>query len=268
MVTFPNAKINIGLQIVEKRPDGFHNIASCFYPIGWTDVLEVLPAAQLTFESSGIAIPGQPNQNLCLKAYQALRADFDLPPVSMHLHKAVPIGAGLGGGSADGAFTILALNQLFDLALTTEQMQVYARHLGSDCAFFVKNTPAFCFGKGDQFEPIGLSLVGKWIRLVYPSVHISTAEAYAGVIPQAAAIDLRQALQQPIATWRDAVQNDFESNISANYPVISSIKRSLYDQGAAYASMTGSGSTVYGIFEHEPEPSDTFEGCMVWQGIF
>lgn len=268
MIVFPNAKINLGLQIVAKRPDGFHNIASCFYPVGWSDALEILPAsAETSFESSGIQIPGEASGNLCLRAYQLVAADYSLPPVRIHLHKAVPIGAGLGGGSADGAFTIKLLNQLFELGLSVQQMQQYARQLGSDCAFFIENKPVYCFEKGDQFEPIDLSLSGKWIRLVNPGIHVSTAEAYAGVRPTLPSTDLRALLQEPITAWRSTVQNDFEASVATKYPAIANIKNTLYQQGALYASMTGSGSTIYGIFEHEPEPTRAFEGCMLWQGV-
>lgn len=267
MVTFPNAKINIGLQIVAKRPDGYHNIVSCFYPVGWSDILEILPAEHLKFTTSGLSIPGDVVTNLCLQAYHLLKTDFDLPPVHIHLHKAVPIGAGLGGGSADGAFTIRTLHELFGLDLSNEQMQKYARLLGSDCAFFIDNQPKYCYEKGDCFKTIDLSsLQGKWIRLVNPQIHISTSEAYIGVKPQIPMFDLQDALRQPIENWRNQVQNDFESNLLIKYPVISTIKETLYAQKALYASMTGSGSTVYGIFDAEPEPSMAFGSCMVWQG--
>lgn len=266
MVTFPNAKINIGLNIVGKRPDGFHDIVSCFYPVGWADALEVLRANTLSFTLSGLPIPGDENANLCLRAYKLLATDFDLPPVSIHLLKAVPIGAGLGGGSADAAFTIKALNQLFSLDLSTEKQQNYARSLGSDCAFFIENKPMYCFGKGDQFEEIALRLTGKWIMLVNPGLHISTAEAYAGVKPQTPVEDLRQLLQRPIEHWRDFVKNDFEKNLFKKHSILPQIKEKLYELGAQYASMSGSGSTVYGIFDHEPDPANNFRNSTVWKG--
>lgn len=173
MLVFPNAKINIGLNIVEKRSDGFHNIESCFYPVGWSDALEIMPAGKLSFHSDGIAIPGNASDNLCLKAYQILAADYDLPLVSIHLLKAIPIGAGLGGGSSDAAFVITVLNSQFDLKISLEKQQDYARRLGSDCAFFVVNKPVYCYEKGDRFENIDLSLTGKWIVLINPGIHIS-----------------------------------------------------------------------------------------------
>lgn len=266
MVTFPNAKINIGLNIVGKRPDGYHDIASCFYPVGWADALEVLISDELSFASSGLPIPGDANSNLCLKAYHLLARDFRLPPVSIHLLKAVPIGAGLGGGSADAAFTIKALNQLFSLDLTTEKQQDYARLLGSDCAFFIENKPRYCFGKGDAFEEIPLRLTGKWIVLVNPGLHISTAEAYAGIKPQAPIHDLRELLKSPVEQWRDFVINDFEKNLFKNHSVLPQIKKKLYEIGSQYASMSGSGSTLYAIFDQEPNLSNNFRDLTVWKG--
>ena len=266
MLSFPNAKINIGLYITEKRPDGFHNLESCFYPVGWSDVLEIIPAEKLSFKSTGIEIPGNPETNLCLKAYHLVSQDFKLPPVMIHLHKIVPIGAGLGGGSADCAFTIKTLNELFELNMSVEIMENYARQLGSDCAFFIQNKPQFCFGKGDEFEDIEINLSHKFIVLVNPNIHISTAEAYAGVKPQRAHIDLRKILQSPTNEWGDVVKNDFENHLLPKYPAIENIKNSLYKQGAEYASMTGSGSTVFGIFDQEIDLKEVFTNYSVWQG--
>ncbi|GAB2765556.1 4-(cytidine 5'-diphospho)-2-C-methyl-D-erythritol kinase [Rhabdobacter roseus] len=269
MVVFPNAKINIGLYITEKRPDGFHNLASCFYPVGWSDALEVLPAPELTFQASGLPIPGGEQgteSNLCVKAYRLLARDYPLPPVSIHLLKAIPIGAGLGGGSADAAFMIKVLSQLFGLQVPTEQQQAYARQLGSDCAFFIENTPKYCYGKGDEFEDIALRLTGRWIVLVNPGIHIATAEAYAGVRPRQPEQDLRYLLQQPITDWPGTISNDFEASLFPKYPVLPSIKQRLYELGARYASMSGSGSTLYGIFENEPNLANNFDGYAVWQG--
>ena len=266
MVTFPNAKINIGLSITEKRPDGFHNLESCFYPVGWCDVLEILPASTLSFKSTGISIPGNLETNLCLKAYHLVKQDFNIPPVMIHLHKVIPIGAGLGGGSADCAFTIKTLNYLFELHLTMKQMENYARKLGSDCAFFIQNTPKYCIGKGDEFSEITLDLSGKYIVLVNPNIHISTAEAYSGVKPMKSEIDLREILQKPLNQWVNVVKNSFENHILPKYPTISNIKNQLYKYGADYASMTGSGSTVFGIFEQEIDLKEAFAEYAVWQG--
>ena len=268
MVVFPNAKINIGLQITEKRADGFHNIESCFVPVGWSDVLEITEDESFGFVSSGLAIPGDPATNLCVRAYQILQKDFDLPPVRMHLHKVVPIGAGLGGGSADAAFALTLLNTKFDLNLSFEQLENYARPLGSDCAFFIQNKPKFCYDKGDQFTAISLDLRGKHLVLVYPNIHISTAEAYAGVQPKSPETDLRAAIQSPMSNWRQIIKNDFEDALFVKYPVLAQTKQTLYQIGATYASMTGSGSTLYGIFDAEPDLPNYFGGFLVWQGKF
>lgn len=266
MIVFPNAKINIGLNIVEKRPDGFHNIESCFYPIGWSDALEIMRSEVFSFQSAGIDIPGGGENNLCTKAYQMLAEDYDFEPISIQLLKAIPIGAGLGGGSADAAFTIRAIDELFTLGISVEDQMNYARRLGSDCAFFIENKPVYCFGKGDQFEQIKLSLQGKYIVLINPGLHISTVEAYAGVIPERPLNDLRKSLDLPVSEWKDLVENDFEKSLFPKYPVLPALKTQLYDAGASYASMTGSGSTVYGIFDDEVDLSGTFGTMKMWQG--
>jgi 4-diphosphocytidyl-2-C-methyl-D-erythritol kinase len=267
LVVFPNCKINIGLNIIARRPDGFHNIESCFYPVNWTDILEAIPAETFSFASSGIDIPGDSSGNLCVKAYQFLQKDFNLPPVAMHLHKVIPIGAGLGGGSADGAFTLKLLNQVFSLKLTSAQMQDYARRLGSDCAFFIENTPVFCYGKGDQFRDIQVDLSKYFIALVNPQIHVGTAEAYAGIIPTEPAMRIEEILKQPIEQWKAHLANDFEKSLFAKYPAIQAIKETLYAQGAVYASMSGSGSTVYGIFDKETEVKSLFPAhYQIWQG--
>ncbi len=267
MIAFPNAKINLGLRITEKRPDGYHNLQSVFYPVGWCDVLEILPADTLSFKSTGLPIPGDAATNLCRTAYGLLKQEFDLPPVRIHLHKVVPIGAGLGGGSADGAFTLRLLNERFGLNCSPEILETYARKLGSDCAFFVKNEPRFCFGKGDEFAETAVSLAGVWAVLVNPGIHISTAEAYASVTPRAPEMDLREALHQPRETWRTTVRNDFETSLLPRYPVVGKIRQHLYETGAFYASMTGSGSTVFGLFSQETDLSSSFPNHSVWQGL-
>lgn len=265
MVSFPNAKINLGLRITEKRPDGFHNLQSCFYPVGWSDVLEVIPADNFAFSSSGLSIPGDPNGNLCVKAYNLLKADYDLPPVQIHLHKIVPIGAGLGGGSADAAFTLKLLNERFELGLSILQLENYARQLGSDCAFFIRNRPVYCIEKGDVFEEITLALTGYHIVLVYPSLAISTVEAYAGVQPRQPEVPLREQLQAPVEIWPETIHNDFEDSLFLKYPILKEIKNQLYDIGAVYASMSGSGSTVYGIFNAPIVAPNQFQNYSVWQ---
>jgi 4-diphosphocytidyl-2-C-methyl-D-erythritol kinase len=268
MLVFPNAKINIGLNITEKRTDGFHNIESVFYPVQWTDALEIVPASQFNFTSSGLVIEGNQDNNLIIRALKLFEnaSRKKISDVAIHLHKVIPMGAGLGGGSADGAFALKLLNELFECGFSSEELQTLARQLGSDCAFFIENKPVFCYEKGDKFAEITLNLAGRFIVLVNPMIHISTAEAYAGVLPQRWEVDLKTALNAPIDTWKTTVKNDFEQHILTNYPKIELIKKRLYEMGAAYASMTGSGSTVYGIFNNEVEIPVDFQHFMTWKG--
>src|SRR5690606_26506918 len=194
--------------ITEKRPDGYHNISSCFYPIAWSDALEILPSPSFCFSSSGLAIPGNKADNLCVKAYQLLQKKFDIPPVQIHLHKVIPMGAGLGGGSSDGAFTLKILNELFELSLTKETLEGYAATLGSDCPFFIKGKPVIASGTGHVFEPIELSLEGHTLIVVNPQIEVSTADAYSNVTPKAPEQDIRKTLHLPVDAWRDALSND------------------------------------------------------------
>lgn len=250
MVLFPNAKINIGLNVTEKRNDGFHNIESIFYPIfELYDVLEIVKNEELKFTSTGIEIPGSEKNNLCLKAYHLLKQDFDISPVHIYLLKVIPIGAGLGGGSADAAFTLKGLNELFKLKLTDEQLISYARKLGSDCAFFIKNKPVYAFNKGDEFEEIDLDLSVYEIKIEYPNIHIGTAEAYAGIKPKAPLKNIKTLITAPIENWKETIKNDFEDSIFPNHAQIKALKEQFYREGALYASMTGSGSAVFGVFE-------------------
>ena len=268
MVIFPNAKINLGLQIVGKREDGYHNILSCFYPLPWCDILEIAEGKKFRFESSGIPIPGKPEDNLCVKAYQMLKHDFQLPPVHIYLHKQIPMGAGLGGGSADASFTLKYLNELFHLFLDDSVLEDYAIQLGSDCPFFIKNQPVLASGRGEQFEQISLDLSGKYVALVTPPIHVATAAAYAGVKPRQPDTDLKEILENhPLHLWKDAVVNDFEVSVFQQYPQIGKIKETLYNLGAMYASMSGSGSSVYGIFEQPADISGSFpKEYIIWQG--
>lgn len=253
MIAFPNAKINIGLNIVEKRQDGFHNIESVFYPIfDVIDVLEIIPLNKnepTQFSSSGIPIPGNANTNLCLKAYYLLKEAFNIQPVAIHLHKLIPIGAGLGGGSSDAAFTLKLLNTIFNLNLSNQKLIFFAKQLGSDCAFFIENKPVFAFGKGDEFERVALNLSNYKIKIEYPNIHIGTAEAYSGITPKKAAFNLKNIDNLSIDLWKENIKNDFEDSILNAHQPIAGLKKSFYKQGAIYASMTGSGSSVYGIFE-------------------
>ena len=271
MLVFPNAKLNLGLYVTGQRPDGFRNLESVFVPLPWTDALEALPAlpgAPTTLTLTGLPIPGDPATNLCRQAYELLQADFDLPPARLHLHKVVPIGAGLGGGSADAAFALRALNELFELNLSVEQLQAYARRLGSDCAFFIENKPIFAHEKGDVFAPLDLDLTGTPCLVVYPHLHISTAEAYARVTPRPPRHDLRGALAAPMHTWRHTVRNDFEAALTPAYPILHDIRQALYAAAATYASLSGSGSAVYGLFPSREEAPELPwpASYQVWRG--
>ena len=255
MIIFPNAKINIGLNVINRREDGYHNLETIFYPVNIKDALEIVVADELSFESSGLDIPGRMEDNLCIKGYYLLKKDFDLPPVKIHLHKHIPIGAGLGGGSSDAAFFIRLVNQNFNLGMTDAQMIGYARKLGADCAFFIQNKPVFAFEIGDEFEPVKLDLSKYQIVLVMPSVQISTAEAYRGVKPAPVKESLMDLIYEPIAEWRKYIKNDFEASIFKDHPEIRGVKAALYEAGALYASMSGSGASVFGIFDKTPDLS-------------
>ena len=267
MLTFPNAKINLGLNVIGKRPDGYHNIESVFYPVEWTDALEIIKADEFSFKSSGLEIPGEPANNLIIKAYKILVGAglvFE-NSVNIHLHKVIPMGAGIGGGSADGAFALKMLNEIFELNLSDLQLEDFASQLGSDCPFFIQNRPKFCFGRGTDFEEIDFSLKGYSLVLANPQIHISTAEAYSGVIPYTPEISIKEILKMPVSQWKELLVNDFEEKILLNHPRISEVKQELYSVGALYASMTGSGSTVFGIFENLPEKFSP-ENCVIWTG--
>ena len=264
MLGFSNAKINLGLNIIEKRPDGYHNIESVFYPVGWADILEVLPAETFTFTTSGLPVPGEAAQNLVVKARNLL------PPaqgnVKIHLHKILPMGAGIGGGSSNGAFALKLMNTVLNLGLPAEQLLNLAGNLGSDCPFFIDNRPAFCHGTGTQFETTGLSLKGKFLVMVNPGIHISTAEAYAGITPRKPAVSVKDLVMQPLSEWKNRLVNDFEAPLITKYPLIGELRQALYTHGALYASMTGSGSTVYGIWEKETDLSRLFADYTYWSG--
>lgn len=266
MVVFPNAKINLGLNILRKRPDGFHDIASCFVPMPYTDVLEIIKSDKFGFSSSGLAIPGDEKDNLCSKAYQLLQKDFNLPPVKIHLHKVIPIGAGLGGGSADASFTLKCLNQMFDLFLDDFLLEEYAAKLGSDCPFFIKNQPVMAYGTGNEFDEVSLSLSQQFFVLITPPIHVATAEAYAGIRPQEPENAIKEIIEKkPLSEWKGLIQNDFEQSIFSKYPAIARIKDQLYQAGASYASMSGSGATVYGIFEQQTDVTSLFpKNYQIW----
>ncbi len=251
MLAFANAKINIGLNIVEKRPDGYHNIETIFYPVKLYDVVEITDATHTHCVLKGLPVPGDPAANLCLKAYSFLSEDFDLPPQQITLLKNIPIGAGLGGGSADAAFLLKMLNEKFKLNLADVALKEYASRLGADCAFFIDNKPMFAAGIGDQLEPVQLDLSAYHLVLVKPDLHVSTVNAYASIYPKKPSASLKDLLSLPVTTWKGAVNNDFEESIFKMFPEIAQIKAQLYDAGAIFALMSGSGSTVYAVFGEE-----------------
>jgi 4-diphosphocytidyl-2-C-methyl-D-erythritol kinase len=263
MISFPNAKINLGLHITSKRKDGYHEIETCMVPIPLLDALEmIMDQKKTSFTSTGISIPGDEKDNLILKAYQLLKKDFpNLPHLNIHLHKNIPIGAGLGGGSADAAFALKLMNNLFDLLLDDFFLEEYAAQLGSDCAFFVENTPKIATGRGEILEPIDLDMKGTHLVLINPGIHIGTKEAYSGVTPTPSKTNLREVLADR-NRWKDELINDFEASIFPNHPEIAKIKKRLYEAGAFYAAMSGSGSSVFGLFTKSPErlewPKDHF----------
>ncbi len=249
MIVFPNCKINLGLQILNKREDGFHNIQTVFYSIPFRDALEIIPNNKLEFIATGLAVDGKPEDNLCLKAYHLLKEDFpQLPAVKIHLHKTIPLGAGLGGGSADAAFMLNLLNDKFKLNISTSKLLNYALQLGSDCPFFIKNKPCFATGRGEILEEINVDLSAYKIILINPGIHINTGWAFANISPASTKKSIKEIIQQPIESWKDELINDFEKPVFNSHPQIKWIKDSLNEQGALYAAMSGSGSTVFGIF--------------------
>ena len=272
MITFPNAKINLGLDIVEKRPDGYHNLETVFYPIPLCDILEITPATDkdapdYTFKMYNAVFDGDDNDNLVIKAYKALAADHKLPKVDISLYKHIPTGAGLGGGSSDAAFALKMLNDIAGLGLTAEQLRGYASRIGADCAFFIDNTPAYATGIGDILTPTTCSIEGYHLVLVKPDIHVSTKDAYALVTPQKPQVALTEIATLPTQEWKGKMKNDFERSIFAKHPEMEKIKEDLYSMGAVYASMSGSGSSFFGIFKEEQDIEkikERFPGMFCW----
>ena len=270
MITYPNAKINLGLNIVEKRPDGYHNLETVFYPINLQDALEVNDLegeGEYALKISGTPIEGELDNNLVVKAYRLLKKDFpDMGPVNIHMYKHIPTGAGLGGGSADAAFMLKLLNEKFKLNLSTEMLEEYAAILGADCAFFIQNKPVFASGIGNIFEEINLSLKGYYLVLIKPDIFVSTKDAFTNIIPMKPNHSLKEIIRMPVETWRATMKNDFEESVFKKFPEIAAIKDKLYDMGAIYASMSGSGSSVFGIFREQVDHVDeVFNGCFCRQ---
>lgn len=269
MILFPNAKINLGLDIVRKREDGYHDIKTVMIPTGWTDVLEIVPArgCETTLTVSGRCVDCPPEKNLVMKAYRALAETVELPPVDIYLRKIIPDGAGLGGGSADASFTLRGLNELFALGLSDEALAGIAAGLGADCPFFIYNRPMLCTGTGTDMAPVDVNLSGLTLVIVKPQVSVPTAEAYRRTTPRRPDTPLGEIISLPAAEWSGLMKNDFEASVFPAYPEIASVKEHLISEGAVYASMSGSGSAVYGLFGRDILAGDmtaAFPGCPVF----
>lgn len=265
MIVFPNCKINLGLSVIQKRSDGFHELETVFYPLPVHDILEIVFLKKLRgrpgipFSESGLKIEGDKNSNLCIKALKLLKKKFpQMPSVQLHLHKMIPTGSGLGGGSSDAAFTLKVLNEICGLNLSKEQLITYAAQSGSDCPFFIINKPCFSKGRGELMEEITLDLSPFTIVLANPGIAINTREAFAEITPSRTEISVKEIISKPVETWKNDLTNDFEKTIFPQYPEIAKIKTDMYRAGALYASMSGSGSTVFGIFSKEKSPGMSF----------
>lgn len=268
MILFPPAKINLGLNILRKRDDGYHEIETCMVPIPFVDVLEVTHSEQFEFLQSGRIIAGEKGMNLCEKAYQLFKTNYAIGPVRIHLRKQIPIGAGLGGGSADATYTLLALNELFSLQLSPDELRMYAAQLGSDCPFFVKPGAQLAKGRGELLEDIELNLPTLYLVLLNPGIHVSTKDAYAGVHPSPAENPISVILEQPFTNWQDKLVNDFEKSVFERHPLIGQLQQDLLDSGARYAAMSGSGSSVFGLFEHESDALNYYSEHLIYKGLF
>ncbi len=268
MVVFPNAKVNIGLNIVAKRPDGFHEIESVFYPIGVQDSLEIhtINSSSSSLNCFGDLIDGNPTDNLIFKAWQIMQDRYSLPAVSINLVKHIPMGGGIGGGSADCGFFINLVNQKFKLDLSLEDRESIAAQLGSDCPFFIQNQPAYVTGRGEKLELVSPFLSGYYMVLVYGGLHISTKEAYAGITPKASQEQLLMRLHQPIETWKYSVKNDFEAVVFAKHLALAKIKEQFYSSGAVYASLSGTGSCLFGLYKDKPQDLPLLKGKVCWEG--
>ena len=269
MITFPNAKINLGLNIVERRQDGYHNIETVFFPIPLTDVLEIVPASghETTLTCYGNVVDCPVEKNLVMKAYRLMQQRYDLPPVAMYLYKHIPDGAGLGGGSSDAAHALLSLNSLFKLEISDEDLASMAASLGADCAFFIYNRPMMATGIGDVLSPVEVDLKGKALLLVKPPVGVDTRTAYSRVVLAPSSEALPRVISQPVETWDGVLVNDFEPSVFAALPQLWLIKARILDAGAQYAAMSGSGSTIFGIFNSDKlaeAAADTFADCATF----
>lgn len=257
MILFPPAKINLGLDVLRKREDGYHEIASCMFPIPLFDVLEVLPGKQFQFHQTGLKVDGDLNENSVVKAFKLIQKKFDIPDTYIHLRKQIPMGAGLGGGSADAAFTLRALNTLYTLKLEEDELRNLAAQLGSDCPFFITDNPQIAKGRGELLSPVELDLNGYFLKIINPGIHVGTAEAYRGVDLSGNGLAIDKVIAEDPTHWKEHLHNSFETSIFGKYPELKSLKEQLYNEGAIYASMTGSGSTLYGLFMDEPKNTNT-----------
>lgn len=253
MILFPPCKINIGLHVLHKREDGYHEIETCMYPVPIHDILEIIPSSEFSFSSSGLPIPGELNSNLCVKAFQLIQTNYGIPNVKIHLHKQIPMGGGLGGGSSDGSYVLKGLNELFQLNITDQTMELLASSLGSDCPFFIKNEAQIATGRGELLEKYPLELNGYYLKIINIGIHISTQEAYQKVKMHENSMRLKDILDvNHLNSFKSLVENSFEASIFKDYPALQELKDSLYIEGAIYASMTGSGSTMFGIYSEKP----------------
>jgi 4-diphosphocytidyl-2-C-methyl-D-erythritol kinase len=254
MLLFSNCKINIGLSITAKRADGYHDLESLFFPVPWYDALEIIKSDTLSLTITGIDIPGDISQNLCLRAWHMLKQDFPaLPPVEIHLHKTIPAGAGLGGGSSNGAFMLKALNTTFDLGLNSLELSAYALRLGSDCPFFIQNLPAIAWGRGEILQPMPINLTGYHLVLANPGIHVATGWAFGQLKPHLPERPIEELCGLPVGEWEKAgIKNDFEAPVFGKYPAIGTIRTILKENGADFAAMSGTGSTCFGFFPKDP----------------
>lgn len=268
MILFPPAKINLGLNILSKREDGYHEIETCMIPIPFTDVLEITKSESFEFVQSGLEIPGSPGSNLCEKAFLILKNMYGISNVRIHLRKQIPMGAGLGGGSSDAAYVLKGLNELFELNISTKTLENIASKLGSDCPFFIENKPQIATGRGEVLSEINLDLKGKYLVLLNPGIHVGTKEAYDGVTPKIPLQSLKKILELPLETWQEKLNNQFEYHIFINHPRIKELKKACLDHGAIYAAMSGSGSSVFGIFNEKlNEMNDLLKSNLIYQGV-
>lgn len=267
MILFPPCKINLGLHVLGKRPDGFHELESLMYQVPFTDILEIIPAKHFSFSSGGLPIPGNVETNLCVRAFELMHAQYGIPPVEIYLHKLIPMGGGLGGGSSDAAYVLRGLNTLFSLGLSVQTLQQLAAELGSDCPLFIEEMPQIAKGRGEVLRPVSVSLQGYFLKLVNAGFHVSTRDAFAKVDFYSGTAPVEELVQQPLETWKENLGNSFESSVFAIHPQLQDIKDQLYTEGAVYAAMSGSGSTMFGIFHKKPEPTFSKAGPNVLEHI-